>query len=278
MRSSSARAPTPAALLAKYYGVGFWASMALAPAIAAVLALVIGALSLRVRGVYFAMVSMAFAEFFRVAAEKFSSITGGSDGLSVQVAPDWAYGPRNRVELYLLTLTLAAVVYLVLRRIIRSPFGRVLVAIRENEQRAAAIGYNVFAFKLGAIVLAGAVAAVAGVMYAATENFVVPTVLSTETTVNVLLMTIIGGAGTLGGPALGAGVVRPGGHAALSPTRERWRLALGLLYALIVLFLPQGIAGVARGGAWPGQRTRAGAWAVSLRATPALGTARAEAQ
>lgn len=234
-----------AALLAKYHGVGFWASLALAPAIAAVLALVIGALSLRVRGVYFAMVSMAFAEFFRVAAEKFSSVTGGSDGLSVQVAPDWAYGPRHRVELYLLTLTLAAVVYLALRRIIHSPFGRVLVAIRENEQRAAAIGYNVFAFKLGAIVLAGAVAAVAGVMYAATENFVVPTVLSTETTINVLLMTIIGGAGTLGGPALGAGVVRLAGTL-LSSYTDRWRLALGLLYALIVLFLPHGIAGLAR--------------------------------
>src|SRR5690606_774295 len=107
------------------------------------------------------------------------------------------------------------------------------------------IGDDVFAVMLGAIVLAGAVAAVAGVMYAATENFVVPTVLGTETTINVLLMTIIGGAGTLGGPALGSGVVRLAGTL-LSSYTERWRLALGLLYALIVLFLPQGIAGLAR--------------------------------
>lgn len=234
-----------AVLLAKHYGLSFWASMALAPIAAALLSLVVGGLSLRVKGVYFSMVSMAFAEFFRVAAEKFSSLTGGSDGLSVQVAPDWAYGPRHRVELYLLTLGLAVLVYLALRRILNSPFGRVLVAIRENEQRATAIGYNVFIFKLGALVLAGVVASIAGVMYAATENFVVPTVLSTETTIQVLLMSIIGGVGTLGGPALGAGVVRLAGTL-LSSYTERWRLLLGLLYALIVLFLPNGIAGLTR--------------------------------
>jgi branched-chain amino acid transport system permease protein len=234
-----------AVLMVKYLGAGFWTVLAAAPLLAALLALLIGSLSLRVHGVYFAMVSMAFAEFFRVLAEKFSRITGGSDGLSVQVAPDWAYGPRHRLELYFLTLGLAVLVYLLLRRILSSPFGRVLVAIRENEQRAAAIGYNVFAFKLGAIVLSGVVAALAGVMYAATENFVVPSVMGTETTIQVLLMAIIRGVGTLGGPALGAGIVRLAGTL-LSSYTERWRLLLGLLYALIVLFLPGGLAGIAR--------------------------------
>ena len=234
-----------AALLTKYFGLGFWGSLALAPVIAALLALVVGGLSLRVKGVYFAMVSMAFAEFFRVGAEKFSRLTGGGDGLSVQVAPDWAYGPRHRGELYLLTLALAVLVFLALRHILNSPFGRVLVAIRENEQRATAVGYNVFLFKLGALVLAGVVAALAGVMYAATENFVVPTVLSTETTINALLMTIVGGVGTLGGPALGSGVIRLAGTL-LSSYTERWRLLLALLYALIVMFLPHGMAGLAR--------------------------------
>lgn len=236
-----------AALLARWVGAAFWSSLAVAALVAALLSLVVGGLSLRVRGVYYAMVSMAFAEFFRVLAEKWSAVTGGSDGLSVQVAPDWAYGPRHRVELYFLTLALAALSYAVLRRVLHSPFGRVLVAIRENERRAAALGYNVFAFKLGATVLAGSVAALAGVMHAAAENFVVPTVLGTETTVQALLMTIIGGAGTLGGPALGAGIVRLAGTV-LSSYTERWRLLLGLLYALIVLFLPGGLAGVVR--AW----------------------------
>lgn len=234
-----------AMLLAKYFAIGFWTALAVTPILAAALALVIGSLSLRVRGVYFAMVSMAFAEFVRLLAEKFSKITGGSDGMSMQVVPDWAYGPRHRVELYFLTLGLAVLIYLVLRRVLRSPFGRVLVAIRENEQRAAAVGYNVFAFKLGSIVLSGVVAALAGVMYAATENFVVPSVLGTETTISVLLMSIIGGVGTLGGPALGAVIVRLTGTV-LSSYTERWRLVLGLLYALIVLFLPGGLAGLAR--------------------------------
>ncbi|MEW8977756.1 MAG: branched-chain amino acid ABC transporter permease [Symbiobacterium sp.] len=234
-----------AILLAKYMGAGFWTALAVAPVVAAVLALIVGSLSLRVKGVYFAMVSMAFAEFFRVVAEKASSITGGSDGLAVQVAPDWAYGPRHRVELYFLTLALAVVTYLVLRRVLASPFGRTLVAIRENEQRAAALGYNVFAFKLGSLVLAGMVASLAGVMYAATENFVVPSVVGVDTTIQVLLMSIIGGVGTLGGPALGAGIIRLAGTL-LSSYTERWRLALGALYALLVLFLPSGLAGLAR--------------------------------
>lgn len=234
-----------AMLLAKYFQIGFWTVLVAAPLLAAVLALAVGSLSLRVRGVYFAMVSLAFAEFFRVLAEKFSRFTGGSDGLAVQVAPDWAYGPRHRVELYFLILAMTVVIYLVLRRVLSSPFGRVLVAIRENEDRAAALGYNVLAFKLGAFVLSGMVAALAGVMLAATDNFVVPSVLGAETTIQALLMTIIGGVGTLGGPALGAGIVRLAGTL-LSSYTVRWRLLLGILYALIVLFMPGGLAGLVR--------------------------------
>lgn len=260
-----------AILLAKYAGVGFWTALAVAPLLAALLALAVGSLSLRVKGVYFAMVSMAFAEFFRVVAEKASAITGGGDGLAVQVAPDWAYGPRNRVELYFLTLTLAVLTFLALRRVLASPFGRTLVAIRENEQRAAAVGYNVFAFKLGALVLAGVVASLAGVMYAATENFVVPTVLGVDTTIQVLLMSIIGGVGTLGGPALGAGIIRLAGTL-LSSYTERWRLALGVLYALLVLFLPGGLAGLARAF---GRRREARRSAAGEGGVVAGGTARA---
>lgn len=232
-----------AAMSARYLHTSFWLTLALVPLMALLLSVIIGVLSLRVKGVYFAMVTMAFAEFFRLLAEKLSDFTGGSDGLAVQIAPVWAYGPRHRVELYLMVLAFALLMYLALRRVTHSPFGRVLEAIRENEGRAAALGYNVFAYKLGALTVAGVVAALAGAMYGVSENFVVPGVLGTETTINAMLMTIIGGAGTLTGPVLGAAIVKLLG-VVLSSYTERWRLILGLLYALIVLFLPQGLTGL----------------------------------
>ncbi len=236
-----------AAMLARYLHTSIWVALAAVPVVSLGFALVVGALSLRLKGVHFAMVTMAFAEFFRILAEKFSAITGGGDGLAVQVAPDWAYGPRHRVELYFLVLGFAVLSYLVARRVVNSPFGRVLVAIRENEPRAAMLGYNVFAYKLGALTLAGVLASLAGVIYAAAENFVVPGVLGTETTINVMLMTIIGGAGTLSGPLVGAAVVKLAGTV-LSTYTERWRLVLGIGYALIVLFLPAGLAGLGSDG------------------------------
>ncbi len=240
-----------AIMLARYAHVSFWLTLALVPLMALVLALMVGALSLRVKGVYFAMVTMAFAEFFRILAEKFSNFTGGSDGLAVQVAPDWVYGPRHRLALYMLVLAFSVILYLVTRRVTHSPFGRVLLAIRENEQRTSMLGYNVFLYKLGALVLAGVIASFAGVMYAVSENFVVPVVLGTETTINAMLMTIIGGAGTLGGPLLGAAIVKLLG-VVLSSYTERWRLVLGILYGVIVIFLPQGLAGLR----WPWRTKR----------------------
>ncbi len=242
-----------AALLVRYAHLNFWVAFIVAPSVAAVLALVVGAMTLRVKGVYFAMVTMAFAEFFRILAEKFSNVTGGSDGLAVDVAPVWAYGPRHRVQMYLLALVFLVACFLVLRRVVNSPFGRVLVAIRENEGRAAVLGYNVFAHKLVTLVLAGVFASLAGVVYAASENFVVPGVLGTETTINGMLMVIIGGAGTLSGPIVGSAVVRLAGIM-LSTYTMRWRLILGLGYALVVLFMPGGLAGV--WAKWGGLRAR----------------------
>ena len=232
-----------AAMVVKYAHLNFWVALIVAPLVAILLSLVVGAMTLRVKGVYFAMVTMAFAEFFRILAEKFSKITGGGDGLAVDIAPAWAYGPRHRIQMYLLALAFMVVCFLALRRIVNSPFGRVLVAIRENEGRAAVLGYNVFAHKLVALSLAGVFAAWAGVMYGAAENFVVPGVLGTVTTINGMLMVIIGGAGTLSGPIVGATIVQLAGVLLSSYTR-RWRLVLGVGYALVVMFMPGGLAGV----------------------------------
>lgn len=223
-------------------GVSWLPAAVLLVLLALVFSLLAGVLSLRVTGVYFAMVTMAFAEFFYILATKWDRLTGGSDGLPGVPVPAWLI---DRVHFYYFALAFFAVLYLLAWRIIHSPFGRVLVAIRENETRAAMVGYNVFAYKLGAMVLAGVLAALAGAVYALFVNYVYPSLFGVDMTVNVLLMTIIGGSGTLYGPVLGAALVRLLGNVLSSYTRQ-WVLVFGIIYVFIVMFLPYGIVGTWR--------------------------------
>ncbi|OUM92804.1 MAG: hypothetical protein BAA04_11155 [Firmicutes bacterium ZCTH02-B6] len=218
-------------------------------------ALLLGSLGLRVRGVYFSMVTLAFAEIVHVLALKLSRFTGGEDGITRIPAPPWL---ADRTSFYYFALLVLVAVYLALKRLMSSPFGRSLVAIRENEARAAALGYNVFAHKLVCMVIAGVLATLSGMGNAMFFSYVSPGVLSVLTTIDVLLMTMVGGAGTLIGPVLGAGVVQVL-DTVLSSVFRHWLLIFGLIYILIVLFLPKGIVG-----------TTADWWA--RRRTPAPGT------
>ncbi len=227
------------ALLMKRAGWVFAAALAAAVVVAVLAGVAFGVLALRVRGVYFAMVTLAFAELARLAVEKLSRITGGADGLPGIPTPAFL---NHRLTFYYVALAVLAVAFWLLRRLVNSPIGRVLVAIRENEARAAAIGYNVFAYKLIAIIVGGTLAAVAGILHALFFAYVSPGSLGIDNTINVLLMTIIGGAGTLVGPILGATVVRVMG-AVLSTHVERWVLVFGLVYVAIVMFMPQGLLG-----------------------------------
>ena len=204
-------------------------------------ALVLGSLSLRVRGVYFSMVTLAFAEIVHVLALKLSRFTGGEDGITRIPAPAWL---GERTSFYYFALAVLVVVYLGLQRLISSPFGRTLVAIRENESRAASLGYNVFAHKLVSMVIAGVLATAGGMINALFFSYVSPGLLSVLTTIDMLLMTMVGGAGTLIGPVLGAGVVEVL-DTVLSSVFRHWLLIFGLFYILIVIFLPRGIVGSA---------------------------------
>lgn len=204
-----------------------------------VAALLMGGLSLRVRGVYFTMVTLAFAEIVHVLALKLSRFTGGEDGITRIPTPIWL---QERWQFYYCALLLLVAVYMLLRTLIASPFGRTLIAIRENEARASMIGYNVFAHKLVAMIIAGLIATVAGMLNALFFNYVSPGVLSIFTTIDVLLMTIVGGIGTLIGPILGAGVVQAL-NTFLSSVFRHWLLMFGFIYVLIVMFLPRGIVG-----------------------------------
>jgi len=212
---------------------------------AVILALLTGALSLRVRGVYFAMVTLAFAEvfFILVASQELRPLTGGDEGLHGIPAPELLSPSAQRVNFYYAALIFLVLMYYLARRLVNSPAGRVLVAIRENEGRAASIGYNVFLYKLLIIVVAGVFAALAGGLNALFFRSATPEVLGVGRTIDALLMTIVGGAGTLIGPVLGAVTIRFLGNYLADWFGQRWQLVFGAIFVLLVLFFPYGIVG-----------------------------------
>ncbi|WP_206808548.1 branched-chain amino acid ABC transporter permease [Paradesulfitobacterium ferrireducens] len=209
-----------------------------------VMALIIGYLSLRLKDVYYAMITLAFAELFFIIAEKWRSVTNGADGFSFNVPAVL----QDRVVYYYVSLVLLALIVVFLRRFIESPTGKVLQAIRENEKRAEFLGYDVLKFKLISNVIAGVVASFAGVAWALQQRFVSTGVMTVDKTIDALLMTTIGGTGTLYGALLGSGITGMAKNwlselAKVHPIFERWYIIFGLLYIGIVLFFPGGILG-----------------------------------
>lgn len=259
--------------------VGFGLSMLTA----FVLSLMIGLFSLRVRAIFFAMITLAVASAFQTLASQWSDLTGGEDGLSFKV-PTWlspSFEPFDepvlgllidgRVLAYYLLVVVAALCFVALLRIVNSPFGRVLLAIRENEFRAEAIGYRVVVFRTVSSVLSAMFACVAGAMLAIWLRYNGPdTSLSFEIMLDVLLIVVIGGMGTLYGAAIGSALFLvaqsylqdllklfhgaaegiPILAAVVSP--DRWLLWLGLLFVIAVYYFPTGIVGRLRQGRMPG--------------------------
>ncbi len=235
-------------ILVKY---GHWslpAAIGAVIVIAALESLLIGVLSLRVHGVYFAMVTLAFATvaFILVEATDFREWTGAEDGLHGIPVPDLINPTMHRTEFYFLSLAFAVIVYLLVNRFVDSPSGRVWAAIRENEARATFIGYNTLTFKVQATVISGILAALAGALNALWNLSATPLTMDVSTTINALLMAIIGGSGTLIGPMLGAGVLQLLGYVLNAWLGSIWQLVFGLIYILLVLFLPYGIVGTWR--------------------------------
>ena len=253
-------------ILLTHAGWSLWQVTLAVLVVAIIQGLVIGVLSLRVRGVYLAMVTLAFAQMFFILAEAtdFRDLTGAEDGLHGIPIPAWMSPTDERLRFYFIALAFCVVMYLIARRVVESPTGRVMVAIRENEARAQMIGYNTFVYKLIAVTLSGTLAALAGLMNALWNVNANPAMLSVTTTINALLMVIIGGVGTLVGPLLGAGVLQLLGYWLNSTFGPRWPLIFGIVYILIVLFFPYGLVGTwqLRGGAW--WRT----WRDRLRGVP----------
>jgi branched-chain amino acid transport system permease protein len=207
---------------------------------------IIGFLSIRRRGIYFTMVTLAFAQMFYFIAFKWTGLTGGDDGLQ-RVPRPWL-GPINlqsQIVFYYFLLFSVVICAVILVRIVNSPFGRTLQAQRENRNRAMSIGYDVDKFKLMAVILSAFFSGLAGGFYALLLNFVPLSSLHWTTSGDVVVMTITGGLGTLFGPVLGAvGIILL--RDIISNYTESWTFIMGVLFMAAVLGFRGGLIGILR--------------------------------
>lgn len=211
---------------------------------------VVGFFCLRRRGDYFSLMTLAFGQLLYFVAHQWREVTGGDDGLRglpaayVQVGP-WVYAMESSMDVYFLLALLTFGAFLGFRRLLRSPFGAALQAIRENELRAEAVGYDTFRLKLWAFVLSAAVSSAGGALNVYLLKFVGLSSLHWTTSGYAVLITILGGAGTLLGPLVGA-LAFVGLKDVLSvipAIMDRWPFFVGLLFIVCVLVFPYGIWG-----------------------------------
>jgi len=260
-----------------------WAAIALGTAIAVALSLVlsflVGLFSLRVKAIFFAMITLAVASFFAILASQLSDITGGEDGITFKVPELLRPATRlleepflgatigGRFVTYYLVFGVSLLLFLALLRVVNSPFGRVLLAIRENEFRAEALGYRTVIYRTLANCLGAAVATLAGALYALWLRYTGPnTTLDFAIMIDILLMVVIGGMGTMYGAVIGATIfviaqnylqeAMKGFSGSMTGVPllpdlfhpDRWLLWLGVLFVLSVYYFPHGIVGQLRAG------------------------------
>ncbi len=217
------------------------AAMAVGIGVTFLLSLLLGYLTLRRHGIYFAILTLAFAEMLYYAAlAPLQSITGGENGLTAVPKP-MLFGVRMDPEpMYWFVAAVAVVAIYAARRIARSPYGLILRAIKSNDTRLGFTGIDVWRYKMMAFVISGLYAGVAGAMFAAYESYVPTDSLHWTTSGDVVMMSVIGGLGTLFGPMLGAGIVLYLENV-LSAVTGQWQLILGLIFIAFVIFLPGGV-------------------------------------
>lgn len=245
----------------------------IAVALSVVLALVVAFFSLRVKAIFFAMMTLALSEFAHILAIQWYDLTLAEDGVSFKLPSifnvGWSGGTflgtdiNGRLVSYYFILIVSALLFVGLVRFVRSPVGRVLKSIRENRQRSVALGFRTFRYETFSIVFGSAVASLAGVLFAMWLRYVNPdSVMSMGLMLNILLMVIIGGMGTLYGAIVGAAFLQIAETwlpdlqklaVALFPASEiaqrmaeRWILYFGVLFVLVVYFFPKGFVGTAR--------------------------------
>ncbi len=234
-----------AALMLKYVTTSVWAVLAASVVVSVVVGAIVGYFAIRAREIYFVFLTFAFAQFFYnfVNTWEFAGAANGLPGIpKATLGAGVSLG--DRATFYYFTLAVAVAGYLLARRLVRSGYGRVLVGIRENEERARFLGYDATRCLRRAFVISGVYAGVAGSLLAIDQSFVAPTLYYWSVSGEVLLMELLGGMGTLAGPAAGAAFVLVLGDTLSSLMAERWLLIMGLIYAVCVLFSPTGFAGL----------------------------------
>jgi branched-chain amino acid transport system permease protein len=229
-------------LAARFLTPNLFLQIGLALFISALVALVLGWLLLRSRGVYFMMLTIAFSQVFRAIAHSWRSVTGGADGLSGFVRPLW----MTSVETFYYFAFFAFVaVFLFLRFFVKSRVGISLIGIRESEKRMTSLGYHVDHIKLLSFVVSGGLGGIAGLLNVYFNGYDSPDYFSVDTSAQAIIMIILGGAGTLIGPILGSFFVVYMQNI-LSAVMERWTLVLGILFILVVIGAPAGVVGLWR--------------------------------
>jgi branched-chain amino acid transport system permease protein len=221
----------------------FWLVALISLAITLVLVAVIGYMSLRVSGIYFLLVTMAFGQLLSVVATKWYSLTSGTDGLVGISRPKLGFDVSwTSLKYYYLVFVFFVVCFVILRRIVGSSFGSTLVGIRENEPRMRSLGFNTWALKYVAVIIGGFFAGVAGILFAYFYGNMVPTYVGLQYSALPMLMVIMGGPATLWGPCLGAAVIVLVQHYSGIYMPDRWPLLLGGIFVLCVMLMKGGFA------------------------------------
>lgn len=241
------------------YGVNPWLGLASGVLLAGLLAAVIGAFCIRVSGIPFLMLTLAFSQLIFSAAVKSRDFTGGTDGMGGLVRPSILGASLNdRTTIFYVCAAFFLFSLCALWRLVRSPLGSVFIGIRENEQRMRALGYRVQSYKLLAFIIAGFFAGVAGGLYALFNGFVSSDTVSWVASGDAIIMVILGGTGTIAGPAVGAGIFLLMRNV-LSSYTDHWMMIIGVTFIGCVMFLREGVwgflqrrqVGAKRFGSWP---------------------------
>jgi branched-chain amino acid transport system permease protein len=251
--------------LLKHYGINVFFALGIGVGVGALSALVVGYLCVQRSGLYFIMLTFALNQLFYFIAYQWTSVTGGEDGMQGVPRPSLlALDFKDPLVYYIFVSALFLLSLWAMKRIVESPLGKILQAIRENEVRAEAVGYNVPRFKLLAFVIGGAFSGLAGVLYGMLFGIVPLEAISFVFSGNVVFATLIGGSGSLYGPIIGSFVFIWLSES-MSVVWARWPLLLGVAFVIVVLFLRGGVV-----EAW----TRVVKWHYSRQKTSANPSAR----
>jgi branched-chain amino acid transport system permease protein len=242
------------AVLGTQFGISAWLGVAAGIAVAGCGAALIGFFCVRTGGIPFLMLTLAFSQLVFSVALKWRDVTGGSDGIAIAERPSFfGYDLSHSLVMYFMALSFFALTYWGLRRLLNAPLGHAFVGIRENEQRMMAIGYPTRAYKLLSFTIAGAIAGLAGGLYAIFNGFISADAVYWTASGDILIMTMLGGAGTLIGPALGAAIVLLMKNV-VSSYSEHWLAIIGVTFICCVMFFPGGLWGSLQKVRWRGVR------------------------